>query len=58
MTIDINDLTALLWMLPADAVVTSWELSHDGFGGYELATVVHFAVPPGQPAPSMPRALP
>lgn len=55
MTID--DLTALLMMLPADAGIVSWELCHEGYGSYTLTTVVHFVVPPGQPAPSV-RALP
>ncbi len=54
----IEDLIALLWRLPGNAGMVSWELCHEGGGGYTLTTVVHFTLEPGQSVPTMPRALP
>lgn len=53
----IEDLIALLWRLPGNAGMVSWELCHEGYGHYTLTAVVCFTLEPGQSVPSVPRAL-
>lgn len=51
MMITVDDLVDFLELLPDDAGMIAWELTHNGCACYTLTTSVIFTVPSGQPPP-------